>query len=92
VTLAAELNIGTVNLSFVTDADAGLEPAAGAAAGGSAGDSVSAELVFRRLSDAQPRIVAAIETIVRAIPESYQPRELIPEAAVRAVLERAVLA
>ncbi|RFA19788.1 MTAP family purine nucleoside phosphorylase [Subtercola boreus] len=98
VTLAAELNMGTVNLSFVTDADAGLAPEAGAAgsAGGGAGasgedsalahESVSAELVFERLRDAQPRIVDAIEAIVRAIPVGYQPRELIAGSAVAEVL------
>ena len=94
VTLAAELNVGTVNLSFVTDSDAGLSEAPsatgavadGAAAGSAADEAVSAELVFRRLADAQPRIVAAIEAIVAAIPEEYEPRELIPAAEVAAVL------
>lgn len=108
VTLAAELNIGTVNLSFVTDADAGLaapasagdspaDPAAAstAAAGVDAAaptspageDAVSAELVFRRLREAQPRIVRAIEQIVRAIPLDYEPRELIPAGEVQRALE-----
>ena len=82
VPLAAELTIGTVNLSFVTDADAGLAPAE------SAEDDLSADLVFRRLREAQPRIVAAIETIIRAIPEDYQARQLIPASAVRGVLDQ----
>ncbi|RFA14181.1 5'-methylthioadenosine phosphorylase [Subtercola boreus] len=107
VTLAAELNIGTVNLSFVTDADAGLAPSApagtatGAAARGAAGeaadaaavaepDSVSADLVFRQLRDAQPRIVRAIEAIVAAIPAGYEPRELIAADEVARVMAYAV--
>ncbi|HEY5320389.1 MAG TPA: MTAP family purine nucleoside phosphorylase, partial [Galbitalea sp.] len=62
VPLAAELNIATVNLSFVTDTDAGLAPA------GDPENEVSHQLVLKRLVDAQPRIVAAIETIIRALP------------------------
>lgn len=88
VPLAAELNIGTVNLSFVTDGDAGLAPLPGAEA---TGDELSAELVFARLAEAQPRIIAAIETIIRALPDDYAPRELIAPAEVAAVLAREVL-
>ena len=84
VPLAAELNIDTVNLSFVTDGDAGLAPTAGAADA----DAVSHELVLARLAAAQPRIVAAIDTIVRALPEDYTPRTLIEASAVAAVLAR----
>jgi 5'-methylthioadenosine phosphorylase len=80
VPLASELNIGTVNLSFVTDADAGLsDPAA---------EEVSGALVFQRLRDAQPRIVAAITAIVGAIPEDFEGREAIDRAVVREVLGR----
>ncbi|MET3767881.1 5'-methylthioadenosine phosphorylase [Marisediminicola sp. UYEF4] len=112
VPLAAELNIGTVNLSFVTDSDAGLAPAArvGGAAGGGAdagtgggadaghpasdepAEELSAELVFARLAAAQPRIIAAIETIIRALPADYSPRALIAPAEVAAVLSRDVVA
>ncbi|MDF2442592.1 MAG: 5-methylthioadenosine phosphorylase [Subtercola sp.] len=99
VTLAAELNIGTVNLSFVTDADAGLAPSAAAVASAvrsaaavaaTEPDSVSADLVFRRLRDAQPRIVRAIEAIVAAIPADYEPRELIAPGEVERVMGYAV--
>jgi len=83
VALAAELNIGTANLSFVTDSDAGLSPEAGSE------DQVSHQLVLRRLLDAQPRIVEAITAIVGAIPQDYEPRELIPAEAVAAILDRA---
>jgi 5'-methylthioadenosine phosphorylase len=82
VPLASELNIGTVNLSFVTDSDAGLAPAA------DPGDDVTNDLVLRRLKDAQPRIVRAIETIIRGLPENYAGRELIDPAAVAVVLAR----
>jgi 5'-methylthioadenosine phosphorylase len=86
VPLAAELNIGTVNLSYVTDSDAGVAPEE------KVGEQLSAELVFARLKEAQPRIVAAIEAIVRALPDDYEPRTLIAPAAVAAVLGRAVRA
>ena len=96
VALAAELGIGTANLSFVTDSDAGVAPspdAAGDRAGADAGaDDVSHQLVLERLLAAQPRIVAAIETIIRAIPDHYAPRELIPAAAIAAVLARDTVA
>jgi 5'-methylthioadenosine phosphorylase len=107
VPLAAELNMGTVNLSFVTDSDAGLAPdsglddsaasdtgdageGAGAAAANEreAEEALSAGLVFTRLREAQPRIVAAITAIIRRIPEDYAPRELISPEAVAAVLAR----
>ncbi|CAN5437602.1 S-methyl-5'-thioadenosine phosphorylase [soil metagenome] len=84
VPLAAELNIDTVNLSFVTDSDAGLAPRPGEVDP----DAVSHALVMRRLADAQPRIVAAIETIIRALPENYIPRQSIDPSEVDAVLAR----
>jgi 5'-methylthioadenosine phosphorylase len=86
VTLAAELNIDTVNLSFVTDADASLTPAPGTIDP----HAVSHELVLRRLAESQPRIVAAIETIVRAIPAEFTPRQSIPRHEVAAVLSRPI--
>jgi 5'-methylthioadenosine phosphorylase len=82
VPLASELNIATANLSFVTDTDAGLAPAADPE------NEVSHQLVLERLLSAQPRIVAAIETIVRALPADFAGRELIPAAEVAAVLAR----
>ena len=85
VVLAAELNIGTVNLSFVTDADAGLAPALDDPADP---DTVSADLVFTRLRAAQPRILAAIDGILRALPENFAPRTLIAAEQVSAVLDR----
>ncbi len=80
VSLASELNIGTVNLSYVTDGDSGTDDT----------EELSAELVFRRLAAAQPRIVRAIEAIIRALPESYAARPLIAPAEVEAVLAREV--
>lgn len=77
VPLAAELNIGTVTLAFVTDNDATPSD-----------EPVTAERVFARLKAAQPRIVAAIETIAGGIPDDYRGRELIDPAAVARVLAR----
>jgi 5'-methylthioadenosine phosphorylase len=85
VPLAAELNIGTVNLSFVTDSDAGLAPEEGGD-----DDAVSADLVFTRLDEAQPLIVAAIERILQALPDDFEPRALVPREAVAEVLARPV--
>ena len=84
VPLAAELGMGTVNLAFVTDSDAGVDRADD--------DTVSHQLVLERLAAAQPRIVAAIETIIRAIPHDYAGVSLIPAEAVTAVLARPVIA
>jgi 5'-methylthioadenosine phosphorylase len=86
VPLASELNVATVNLSFVTDSDAGLAPAHDPE------NEVSHELVLKRLKDAQPRIVAAIETIIRALPADFEPREQIAASEVAAVLAREPLA
>lgn len=77
VPLASELNIGTVNLAFVTDSDAAPSD-----------EELTADLVFARLRAAQPRIIAAITSIVAAIPEEYDGRGLIAPAEVAAVLAR----
>jgi 5'-methylthioadenosine phosphorylase len=80
--LAAELGIGLVNLSFVTDRDAGEangDDVAGA-------DDVNAQLVFERMAAAQPRLLAMMGAIVAGIPEDYVPRDLVPASAVTAVL------
>jgi 5'-methylthioadenosine phosphorylase len=79
---ASELNIATVNLSYVTDSDAGV------ADDEKSGPPLSADLVFQRLREAQPRIVAAIESIIRALPADFEPRTQIDPAAVSDVLAR----
>jgi 5'-methylthioadenosine phosphorylase len=83
--LAAELNVGLVNLSFVTDTDAG-DP------GDAARDTaVDAAQVLDRMAAAQPRILAAIQAVVAAIPDDYVPRRLIDPAAVARILAQPVL-
>ena len=77
VPLAAELNIGTVNLSYVTDADAA-----------PAHEQLTSELVFARFAEARPKIVAALEAIVAAIPADYDGYPLLHPAEVATVLER----
>ncbi|PYY33216.1 MTAP family purine nucleoside phosphorylase [Curtobacterium sp. MCBD17_030] len=78
VPLAAELGIGTVNLSFVTDADAGLAPAADeTAAGAAAGDdqaATQAPVTHQAATEApvthqavMDRLARANEVIIRAI-------------------------
>ncbi|ROR35938.1 5'-methylthioadenosine phosphorylase [Curtobacterium sp. JUb34] len=94
VPLAAELGIATVNLSFVTDADAGLAPTedeAAAAAGGAdvddAGAVVTHALVMERLARANEVIVRAIGQIVAAIPADFTPRELVPTSASASIMQ-----
>ena len=99
VPLAAELGIGTVNLSFVTDADAGLAPATDETTNTSTGTStttasttsteapVTHQAVMDRLARANEVIVRAIGSIVAAIPDDYTPRELVPASASARVLE-----
>lgn len=98
VPLAAELGIGTVNLSFVTDADAGLAPSAEQTGSTATTDSAEVEapvthqLVMERLARANEVIVRAIGRIVAAVPEDYAPRELVPAAASAGILDRFVAA
>ncbi|WP_412872650.1 MTAP family purine nucleoside phosphorylase [Curtobacterium flaccumfaciens] len=96
VPLAAELGIATVNLSFVTDADAGLAPtedeAAAAAAASSpdvddAGAVVTHALVMERLARANEVIVRAIGRIVAAVPADFTPRELVPTSASARIMQ-----
>jgi 5'-methylthioadenosine phosphorylase len=82
VALAAELNVGLVNLSFITDSDSGENSSADRAGA----DDVNAQLVFDRMAAAQPRLLAMIGAIVAGIPDGYTPRQLIPADAVEAVL------
>lgn len=93
VPLAAELGIGTVNLSYVTDADAGLAPAAEET---TAADTAPAEApvthaaVMERLARANEVIVRAIGDVVAALPDDWTPRELVPADASESVLRKAV--
>ncbi|PZO60485.1 MAG: 5'-methylthioadenosine phosphorylase [Leifsonia xyli] len=98
VPLAAELGIATVNLSFVTDADAGLAPteddaaaaaahAATADAPDDAGAPVTHALVMERLARANEVIVRAIGEIVAAIPADFTPRELVPTSASASIMQ-----
>jgi 5'-methylthioadenosine phosphorylase len=74
--LAAELGIDMVALCVVTDVDSGEH----------AEEAVTAEIVFARLAEARPRLVAAIERIAASVPADYVARELIDRAAVAEVL------
>lgn len=92
VPLAAELGIGTVNLSFVTDADAGLAPATDETTSTNTSTTsteapVTHQAVMDRLARANEVIVRAIGSIVAAIPDDYTPRELVPANASARVLE-----
>ena len=76
--LAAELGIGFATLAFVTDSDAGASHV----------EAVDAATVFARLAEAQPRIVAGLAAVARAIPDDYRAPTLIPADAVARVLAR----
>ncbi|MGN6324573.1 MTAP family purine nucleoside phosphorylase [Pseudolysinimonas sp.] len=80
VFLASELGLGTVNLAFVTDMDAGIDSGDP--------DAASQSLVFERLAAAQPRIVAALATIAGAIPPGHRAPQHIPADAIATVLGR----
>ncbi|WP_223246580.1 MTAP family purine nucleoside phosphorylase [Curtobacterium sp. ER1/6] len=88
VPLAAELGIGTVNLSYVTDADAGLAPSADDTAPAEA--PVTHAAVMERLARANEVIVRAIGDVVAALPDDWTPRELVPSDASESVLRKAV--
>lgn len=81
VFLVAELGMGAVNLAFVTDTDAGADD-------GSSSDAADQGAILRRLAEAQPRIVAALETVACAIPDGYRAASSIPGDAIARVLER----
>lgn len=88
VPLAAELGIGTVNLSYVTDADAGLAPSADETTAAEA--PVTHAAVMERLARANEVIVRAIGDVVAALPDDWTPRELVPAEASESVLRKAV--
>lgn len=75
--LAAELNMGFANLAYVTDSDTGHDGT----------EPVTAEAVFSRLRDAQPRIAAVLAAVVGGLDRSYRPRQLMDPAAVEAVMD-----
>ncbi|MGH3545367.1 MAG: MTAP family purine nucleoside phosphorylase [Mycobacteriales bacterium] len=94
--LAAELGVGVVSLSFVTDSDAGV--AENTAADGSAAtrpdpaaDVVHHQLVLERMAAAQPRIKTALAAIVASIDAAYEPIAGISADAVTAVLAQPVV-
>lgn len=70
--LAAEIGVGYASLSFVTDADVGHD---------TDDESVTAEVVFARLSAAKPRITAVLAEAIAALPDDYTPRALVDPAA-----------
>jgi 5'-methylthioadenosine phosphorylase len=82
VALAAELNLGLVNLSYVTDSDAG----------DSEDDAVDPAVVLGRMASAGSRIRAAVTTIATAIPHDYRARPRVPDDAVRRILDAEVVA
>ena len=93
--LAAELGMGVVNLSFVTDSDAGVAEDStdmGETVGENSGaDVVHHQLVLQRMAAAQPRIKAAIAAIVAGIAADYEPASGIDPDALDAVFKQAVV-
>jgi len=79
-TLALELGMAVVNVSFVTDSDAG--------AGSAHTDAVSEDLVRRRIAQARPVLVRLVTEIARTVPAQFRPAAGVPAAAIAAVLAR----
>ena len=75
--LAAELNMGFVNLAYVTDANTGHDGSA----------PVTAAVVLERLTAAQPRILAVMKAAIDLLDDGYVAPQLIDPTAVAAVLE-----
>ncbi|WP_415857080.1 MTAP family purine nucleoside phosphorylase [Sinomonas sp. G460-2] len=74
--LAAELGMGYAALAFVTDSDAGEHAA----------EAVTADAVWARLSEAGKVFERVLTAAARRVPGDYEPRRLLPEPAVRAVM------
>ena len=79
-TLASELGMAVVNLSFVTDSDAGV--------GEDRTDAASADLVRRRTAQARPVLVRAIAEIARTVPAQFRPHDGVAPDAIASVLAR----
>ena len=79
-TLALELGIGVVNVSFVTDSDAGT--------GGGPAEAVSQDLVRRRVAQARPVLVRTVTEIAHRIPSGFRPSTDVPADAIAGVLAR----
>jgi 5'-methylthioadenosine phosphorylase len=78
--LGLELGMGVVNVSFVTDSDAGTS--------GGPAESVSADLVKRRAVQARPVLVRTVSDIARRIPTGFRPATDVPADAIATVLAR----
>ena len=79
-TLALELGIAVVNVSFITDSDAG--------AGSGHTEMVSEDLIRRRIAQARPVIVRTLSEIVRRVPAHFRPPAGVPADAIASVLAR----
>ena len=79
-TLAMELGMGVVNVSFVTDSEAG--------SGAGPAEDVSAELVRRRVTQARPVLVRTVSELARRIPAGFRPATAVPAETVARVLAR----
>ncbi len=74
--LAAELNMGFVNLAYITDSDTGHDGS----------EPVTADAVFARLKNVQDTVFAVLEETVAAIGDDYQARPLMDQEAVRRIM------
>lgn len=80
--LAQELNVPVVNISFLTDSDAGV--------GSEHADAVNAEMVQRRITQARPVLLATVTELFRSIPSGFRRSTGVPPEAVAHVLARPV--
>lgn len=80
-TLALELAMAVVNVSFVTDGDNVTGHT----------DAASLEMVKRRVKQARPVLARTAAEIARTIPAGFHATGTVPESAVRSVLARPVV-
>ena len=81
-TLALELGMAVVNVSFITDRDAGV--------GIDHADAASAAIVQQRVRQARAVLVGTITEIAKHVPAGFRHPADVPEEAIASVLARAV--
>jgi 5'-methylthioadenosine phosphorylase len=80
--LALELGLAVVNVSFITDRDAGTAQ--------DHSDATNLDLVRRRVASSERTLMAVLEGVAGRIPRGFTPASSIPRDRIEAVLARSV--